>query len=229
MTLPKALRARGVKTSETLDLFFERVGDELPGGWLEECVPDDRRDALIRLFASSEFFRDLFQVNASWALSELDWASPPVDTVSLLFDDEESISSTLPEDQFLADLRRRRHRCMLHIVWSSFVDPDGLDRTLMAMSALADSVIRQSLQYSGDQLAPRLGRPVGAWSGEEQALLVVAMGKMGGYELNLSSDIDIMFAYNEPGETAGGRKVRASPTRSTSRDKPRRLSDISIR
>ena len=60
MTLPKALRARGVKTSETLDLFFERVGDELPGGWLEECVPDDRRDALMRLFASSEFFRDLF-------------------------------------------------------------------------------------------------------------------------------------------------------------------------
>ena len=68
MTLPKALRARGVKTNETLDLFFERVGGELPGGWLEECVPDDRRDALIRLFASSEFFRDLFQVNASWAL-----------------------------------------------------------------------------------------------------------------------------------------------------------------
>ena len=206
MTLPKALRARGVTTNETLDLFFERVGGELPGGWLEAFVPDGRRDALIRLFASSEFFRDLFQTNATWALSELDWASPPVDTVSLLFDDEESISSTLPEDQFLADLRRRRRRCMLHIVWSSFVDPDGLDRTLMAMSALADSVIRQSLLYSEDQLAARLGRPVGAWSGEEQALLVVAMGKMGGYELNLSSDIDIMFAYNEPGETAGGRK-----------------------
>ncbi len=195
-----------MKTNETLDLFFERVGGELPGGWLEERVPDDQRDALIRLFASSEFFRDLFQANASWALSELDWASPPVDTVSLLFDEAVPISSTLAEDEFLADLRQRRRRCMLHIVWSSFVDPDGLDRALFAMSALADSVIRQSLLYSKEQLVARLGRPVGASSGEEQALLVVAMGKMGGYELNLSSDIDIMFAYNDPGETMGGRK-----------------------
>ena len=195
-----------MKTNETLDLFFERVGRELPGGWLEERVPDNRRDSLIRLFTSSEFFRDLFQANASWALSELDWASPPVDTVSLLFDEALPISSTLAEDEFLADLRQRRRRCMLLIVWSSFVDSDGLDRALMAMSALADSVIRLSLRYSQDQLAARLGRPVGASSGEEQALLVVAMGKLGGYELNLSSDIDIMFAYNEPGETSGGRK-----------------------
>ena len=189
-----------------LDLFFERVSTQLAPNWLSDQVSADRRESLIRLFESSEFFRDLFANDSHWALSELDWPSQPVETVTALFQGAVHDCLALPEDQFLAQIRRLRRRCMLHIVWSSFVDTDGLDRTLVAMTALADAVIQLSLTYSAEKLTARFGRPISALTGCEQTLLVIAMGKLGGGELNLSSDIDIMFAYNDPGETAGGRK-----------------------
>jgi len=53
-----------------------------------------------------------------------------------------------------------------------------------------------------------LGTPIGRSSGTGQQMLVIAMGKMGAYELNISSDIDLIFAYPEKGETRRGTSPR---------------------
>ncbi len=51
------------------------------------------------------------------------------------------------------------------------------------------------------------GTPIGDESGTPQELIVIGMGKLGGRELNVSSDIDLVFVYPEEGETAGPRVI----------------------
>ena len=50
------------------------------------------------------------------------------------------------------------------------------------------------------------GTPIGRYTKSPQHLSVVAMGKAGGYELNVSSDIDLIFIYPESGDTDGRRE-----------------------
>ena len=72
----------------------------------------------------------------------------------------------------------------------------GLDETLVAMSDLADFVIREAVRFAEAQVGTRFGEPIGEESQTRQHLIVVGMGKLGGRELNLSSDIDIIFVYD---------------------------------
>src|SRR5690606_40920280 len=55
-------------------------------------------------------------------------------------------------------------------------------------------------------LEAQYGKPIGE-SGGYQELIVVGMGKLGGYELNVSSDIDLIFAFEEDGATDGERSI----------------------
>ena len=73
------------------------------------------------------------------------------------------------------------------------------------MSDLADFVIREAVRFAEAQVGARFGEPIGEESQTRQHLIVVGMGKLGGRELNLSSDIDVIFVYDEPGVTEGGR------------------------
>jgi glutamate-ammonia-ligase adenylyltransferase len=92
---------------------------------------------------------------------------------------------------------------------------------------LAEACIERALTALQAQLEAKFGVPTGRRSGERQELVVIAMGKLGARELNLSSDIDLIFAYPESGETLGAR--RSSATRSSSRASGARLSRPSIR
>ena len=78
--------------------------------------------------------------------------------------------------------------------------------TTRDMSRLADAVICVAKDKLHSWLCETWGRPVGKLSGAEQHLLVLAMGKLGADELNVSSDIDLIFAYLETGETQGAAK-----------------------
>ncbi|MDO6748752.1 bifunctional glutamine synthetase adenylyltransferase/deadenyltransferase, partial [Gilvimarinus sp. 1_MG-2023] len=75
------------------------------------------------------------------------------------------------------------------------------------VSDLADEVICQSIRYFEQQLQQRYGAPMGKASGQPQSLLVLGMGKLGAYELNLSSDIDLIFSYPESGQTNGKKSI----------------------
>ena len=78
--------------------------------------------------------------------------------------------------------------------------------TTRDMSRLADAVIGVTRDKLHGWLSETWGRPVGESSGAEQHLLVLGMGKLGADELNVSSDIDLIFAYSESGETQGAAK-----------------------
>ncbi|WP_236629830.1 bifunctional [glutamate--ammonia ligase]-adenylyl-L-tyrosine phosphorylase/[glutamate--ammonia-ligase] adenylyltransferase [Pseudohaliea rubra] len=111
-----------------------------------------------------------------------------------------------PEAELPVVLRRFRQRAMLRILWRDFNRLAATAETVRDTSLLAEACIRHALAACQTQLEGRFGRPIGRRSGEPQALIVLAMGKLGARELNLSSDIDLVFAYPEGGETDGERK-----------------------
>ncbi|AOY93969.1 bifunctional glutamine synthetase adenylyltransferase/deadenyltransferase [Cupriavidus sp. USMAA2-4] len=101
-------------------------------------------------------------------------------------------------------LRRLRAEVMCVVIERDLRGAATLGEVTAAMSDLAELAIQHGLAVLGADLAATFGRPVGAGSGEVQELVVVGMGKLGGRELNVSSDIDLIFLYDEDGETQGG-------------------------
>jgi len=102
-------------------------------------------------------------------------------------------------------LRHFRQREMVRIIWRDLSGWADLAETIANLSALADACIALSLNCLHQWLCGDLGTPYNG-DGEEQHLIVLGMGKLGAGELNLSSDIDLIFTYPEDGETQGGRK-----------------------
>ncbi|QQX85436.1 bifunctional [glutamate--ammonia ligase]-adenylyl-L-tyrosine phosphorylase/[glutamate--ammonia-ligase] adenylyltransferase [Cupriavidus necator] len=108
------------------------------------------------------------------------------------------------EESAKRTLRRLRAEVMCAVIERDLRGLATLGEVTSAMTDLAELAIQHGLAMLGDDLAATFGRPVGAHSGEVQELVVVGMGKLGGRELNVSSDIDLIFLYDEDGETQGG-------------------------
>jgi glutamate-ammonia-ligase adenylyltransferase len=105
-------------------------------------------------------------------------------------------------------LRLFRRRRMLRIVWRDLSGWATLDETLAELSALADACIREALAVRTRWTGAELGVPM-ADSGDgpqRQSLVVLGMGKLGAGELNLSSDVDLIFAFPMSGSVRGGRR-----------------------
>ncbi len=105
-----------------------------------------------------------------------------------------------------AGLRRFRHREMVRVIWRDLLGAASLDETLEDLSELADVCVREALRRLYDWAVAKSGVPRAA-SGEAQHLIVLGMGKLGARELNLSSDIDLIFCFPEHGRTDGERPV----------------------
>ena len=108
------------------------------------------------------------------------------------------------EAQFMRRLRLFRHRELLRIIWRNLNGWSDCDETLYELSVVADACIRAAFLRTTQEMQGRYGVPRDA-QGEESQFVIVAMGKLGGGELNFSSDVDVVFLYSEPGETDGGR------------------------
>jgi glutamate-ammonia-ligase adenylyltransferase len=109
------------------------------------------------------------------------------------------------ENSLGVELRRFRRREMVRIAWRDLAGWAELDESLSELSALASACVDAALEKLHTWQCAELGMPMGEESGEPQALVVLGMGKLGADELNYSSDIDLIFAYPEEGETRGGR------------------------
>jgi len=110
------------------------------------------------------------------------------------------------EPAAMARLRIARRRALARIAWRDLAGLSDTAATLAALSALADQAIGAALEWGQRLLGPRYGAPRDA-AGKVQPLVVVGMGKLGGGELNFSSDIDLVFLYPEGGETDGARAI----------------------
>lgn len=159
------------------------------------------------IVAMSDFVASRAQVDGEWFAPfarDGAWRERP---------SREHIRATL--DRVLADarrledlldpLRRARHRLMVGAVWRHVLGTVELDETTGFCTDMADVFLDAALERLHRWAAERQGDPVGGVSGAPQRLVVIALGKLGAGELNLSSDVDILFAYRETGRTSSGR------------------------
>jgi glutamate-ammonia-ligase adenylyltransferase len=109
--------------------------------------------------------------------------------------------------ELMESLRRFRRRHMVRIAWRDIAGWATLDETLRDLSTLADVCIELVYRRMYTALVARYGTPRGAESGEPQPMMILGMGKLGGRELNFSSDIDLILLYPEDGETDGARSI----------------------
>ncbi|GMV32053.1 MAG: glutamate-ammonia-ligase adenylyltransferase [Rhodanobacteraceae bacterium] len=110
------------------------------------------------------------------------------------------------EARQMALLRRFRKREALRLIWRDVNGLDDVADTLDGSTALAETCIEAALRYAEHLLGARHGVPRDA-QGRAQRLVVLGLGKLGGGELNFSSDVDLILAYAESGQTDGARVI----------------------
>ena len=107
-------------------------------------------------------------------------------------------------------LRRFRLREALRLIWRDVTGTDTVETTLAGASVLAETCLEAALRGAEAQVAQRHGVVRDA-RGREQRMVVLGLGKLGGGELNFSSDIDLVFAFAEHGDSSPeeGRSARS--------------------
>lgn len=106
----------------------------------------------------------------------------------------------------MAELRRFRRLEGVRIVARDVLGIDAVPTTLRALTDLAECCIEQALVHIEAGFVARFGTPRSG-DGTPQRLVVIGMGKLGGGELNFSSDIDLILAFPEPGASDGARSL----------------------
>ncbi|SDX95869.1 bifunctional [glutamate--ammonia ligase]-adenylyl-L-tyrosine phosphorylase/[glutamate--ammonia-ligase] adenylyltransferase [Nitrosomonas sp. Nm33] len=116
---------------------------------------------------------------------------------------------TLDETGLHSALRKLRKRVILRLAARDLAGMADLAEVMVTMTNLAEVTIRFALAHHQNWMTHpnQFGSPIGEKSLTPQQLLVVAMGKLGGGELNVSSDVDLIFIYPEDGETNGRKSI----------------------
>ena len=111
-------------------------------------------------------------------------------------------------------LRRFKQREILRIGARDLYAHGAIPSVTLDLSNLADAALQASLECAHGHIAPRYGEPreQGPGGDKPAAFVILAMGKLGGRELNFSSDIDLLFVFSDDGETTGGGSGSVSNT-----------------
>jgi glutamate-ammonia-ligase adenylyltransferase len=168
-----------------------RISQSLPRVWA--CSDFVANSCLRR----PELLAALIADGALFAPGDSDWIACELDALACGQSDAETMEA----------LRIFRRRHMLRIAWRDIAGWADLDETLRDLSGLADACIRFAYARTYASLVEKYGTPRGSQSGDAQPLMILAMGKLGGGELNFSSDIDLILLYPEEGETDGARSI----------------------
>ncbi|QRY79953.1 bifunctional [glutamate--ammonia ligase]-adenylyl-L-tyrosine phosphorylase/[glutamate--ammonia-ligase] adenylyltransferase [Pseudomonas sp. PDNC002] len=170
---------------------------------------DERHADFARVTAGSDFVAEQVQRDPAFLLElaatgELERGLQPGEMGAQL---EALLADCADEDELGRRLRRFRRRQQMRIIWRDLSRRSDLAGTCRDLSDLADACIDQSLSWLYQRHCQQFGVPIGNRSGLPQKMIVLGMGKLGAGELNLSSDIDLIFGYPEGGETQGAKRA----------------------
>ena len=112
-----------------------------------------------------------------------------------------AVAGCADESSLKTALRRLRQREMVRLAWRDLAGWANLEEVVRTLSALADACLDAALAKLYDWAVAREGVPREQGTDTAARFVVLGMGKLGGEELNFSSDIDLIFAYSEEGET----------------------------
>lgn len=171
---------------------------------INEATLAQHKDTLQRVISRSHFVANTLITHPAWLNRIIQ--SPPLNDHHAFYNAHlsEQLSAIENEDQLLAALRQFRNKEMACITLNDVLNRQSVEASLKQVSALADVLICSAYEWLYESLSTRYGTPR-SQSGNMH-MYILGMGKLGGRELNFSSDIDLIFAYPEKGETQGGRK-----------------------
>ena len=160
--------------------------------------------------AHSRYLRQLLEARPEIISWLKEHAARPVD--SGLMRGFLEARETISEENIKRSLRALRQHVMAALILRDIGGLAPLAEVVETMTKLAELTTNVALDFLHRHLAAQFGEPLDK-RGQSQRLLVIGMGKLGGRELNVSSDVDYIFIYPEDGETAGapesGRKIEA--------------------
>ncbi|HHV8928235.1 TPA: bifunctional [glutamate--ammonia ligase]-adenylyl-L-tyrosine phosphorylase/[glutamate--ammonia-ligase] adenylyltransferase, partial [Shigella sonnei] len=187
--------------SSPLQQYRQTVVERLPEPLAEEPLSAQAKSVL----TFSDFVQDSIIAHREW-LTELESQPPQADEwqhyAAWL---QEALSNVSDEAGLMRELRLFRRRIMVRIAWAQTLALVTEESILQQLSYLAETLIVAARDWLYDACCREWGTPCNA-QGEAQPLLILGMGKLGGGELNFSSDIDLIFAWPEHGCTQGGRR-----------------------
>lgn len=210
----------------------ELLQDDLVSVWsrLFTAMSADQQRLMNDKLIDSELLSQLNKVLAvSKYLAHL-WIASPQLLLNLLDDniankstvDQVSINQNVKEDYFTLQLAEltiaseteldKKLRIFRKQQMSRFIFRDinrlcSTEQLIKELSWFADACIQYAVNWYYQSLTEKHGLPIGDESGEVQSFVVLGMGKLGAHELNLSSDIDLMFCYPESGVTDGKKSI----------------------
>ncbi|MDG6843082.1 bifunctional [glutamate--ammonia ligase]-adenylyl-L-tyrosine phosphorylase/[glutamate--ammonia-ligase] adenylyltransferase [Glaesserella parasuis] len=160
---------------------------------------------LINAIAMSDFVAQQLQKQPELLTAWLE-KSPEIEDCERYAERLQAVISTVKnEEELQRELRRFRHREMATLSFIQSNQRASTQQVFERLSDLAEALILGARDWLFEQMCGEYGTPMNEL-GEKQELLILGMGKLGGRELNFSSDIDLIFTYPDVGETVGGRK-----------------------
>ena len=176
---------------------------------------------LVTLFGSSQYLSDLMiRDGESYDALRLT-EGQPIARQALVDEITTEVGGIESEARFMDAIRRFKRREMLRIAYGDLVANQPIQVVTRQLSYVADAVLEATVDFAWRTLEAKLGRPQGTAKPELQGgggnsreeppscrFAVLALGKLGGDELNYSSDIDLIFFYEDEQLTSRGKPNR---------------------
>src|SRR5262249_29778943 len=161
-------------------------------------------ETMLQLFSTSQYFSDLLCANPDY----LDMLRVPLRRSPSQKEMQDQLQSEVDaafeDSSVLRAFRRFRQRQVLRIGTNDIIRDRPLEEITRDISRVADASLEVALATALRQIGKRFGEP-STTAGRPARCVVLAFGKLGGEELNYSSDIDLMFVYDDDGATRGRR------------------------
>lgn len=188
---------------------LERLAAERPEAFARLARMPAALSVLAAVFSVSRFLSDAVVTHPEWVEDLI--ASGDLDRL-LGFEDyrarlEQELGPGVPPPEALARFRRRQ---LLRIAARDAMGLATLAETTLELSSLADAILELACARIRQELCRRHGAPrpgPGQPGPDPASFAVIALGKLGGLELNYSSDIDLMFVYSANGQTEGPERI----------------------
>src|SRR5918993_4159399 len=191
------------------------------GRLIESCgsesidkIPSTDLPALARLLGSSAYLSDvLIQQGKNWPdlfLRQIQTQQKIVD--HHLRELEPVTAEAKSFEEFCAGLRRHKQREYLRIGARDLEPSVTIEETVRELTALAEASLDSAYRYCRREAEQEFGYLNLPGTERPNAFVVLGMGKLGGGELNFSSDVDVIFLFeNDEGQSSGGSKGKAEP------------------
>ncbi|OEO27386.1 bifunctional glutamine synthetase adenylyltransferase/deadenyltransferase [Pseudomonas sp. J237] len=203
VSLPVSLQSVALAAEQSMRTAVAELGDSALAQFA--AWPAERLEALRRVMAASDFvlqqsLRDPQMLLQLADDGELERRKAGGEMRQQL---QDWLADCASEDDLGSRLRRFRARQQVRIIWRDISRQADLKETCADLSDMADACIDLAYQWLYVGHCEQFGTPIGRRTGQAQHMVILGMGKLGAHELNLSSDIDLIFGYPEGGETEG--------------------------